>query len=61
TIQEFSGHRSLAMVLRYAHPQEQAINAALDRMEGGTVLEHPGAINAGSVGTIHQKVTTEDN
>ncbi|MBT3766638.1 MAG: tyrosine-type recombinase/integrase [Rhodospirillales bacterium] len=39
TIQEFSGHESLQMVLRYAHPQEAAINRALDRMESGTNLE----------------------
>jgi len=41
TIQEFSGHESLAMVLRYAHAQDRAIDSALDRLEGRTVVEHP--------------------
>ncbi len=41
TIQEFSGHESLAMVLRYAHAQDRAIDSALDRLEGRTVIEHP--------------------
>lgn len=40
TIQEFSGHESVDMVLRYAHAQDQAVDSALDRMEGGTVVEH---------------------
>jgi integrase len=40
TIQEFSGHESLAMVLRYAHAQDRAIDSALDRLEQGTVIEH---------------------
>jgi integrase len=43
TIQEFSGHESLAMVLRYAHAQDRAIDSALDRLEGRTVVEHPAA------------------
>ncbi len=43
TIQEFSGHESLAMVLRYAHAQDRAIDSALDRLEGRTVIEHPRA------------------
>lgn len=43
TIQEFSGHESLTMVLRYAHAQDRAVDAALDKMEGGTVVEHPAA------------------
>ena len=41
TIQEFSGHESLTMVLRYAHAQDRAIDSALDRLEQGTVVEHP--------------------
>ena len=41
TIQEFSGHESLAMALRYAHAQDRAIDSALDRLEGRTVVEHP--------------------
>jgi integrase len=41
TIQEFSGHESLQMVLRYAHAQDRAVDSALDRMEGAEVLEHP--------------------
>jgi integrase len=41
TIQEFSGHESLTMVLRYAHAQDRAIDSALDRLEQGTVAEHP--------------------
>jgi integrase len=41
TIQEFSGHESLTMVLRYAHAQDRAIDSALERLEKGTVTEHP--------------------
>ena len=41
TIQEFSGHESLSMVLRYAHAQDRAIDSALDRLEQGTIAEHP--------------------
>lgn len=33
TIQEFSGHESIQMVLRYAHAQDRAIDEALDRLE----------------------------
>ena len=33
TIQELSGHESLQMVLRYAHPQDKAIDDALDSLE----------------------------
>ena len=43
TIQEFSGHETVAMVLRYAHSQKDAVNRALDKMESGTVVEHPSA------------------
>jgi integrase len=43
TIQEFSGHESLTMVLRYAHAQDRIVNHALDRLEQGTVIEHPSA------------------
>ncbi len=41
SIQEFGGHLSIQMVLRYAHASDQAIDKALDRMEGGTLVEHP--------------------
>jgi integrase len=40
TIQEFSGHESLQMVLRYAHAQDRAVDRALDRIEGAEVVEH---------------------
>jgi integrase len=43
TIQEFSGHESLAMVLRYAHAQDHVVDSVLDRLEEGTVVEHPSA------------------
>src|ERR1700730_1296278 len=43
TIQEFSGHESLAMVLRYAHAQDHVVDNVLDRLEEGTVVEHPRA------------------
>ena len=46
TVQEFSGHRSLTMVMRYTHAQDRAIDAALDRMEGHNVVEHPAAKKA---------------
>jgi integrase len=39
TIQEFSGHESLQMVLRYAHALDRAVDRALDRMEGADVVE----------------------
>ncbi len=41
TIQEFSGHETLVMVLHYAHAQDRAVDRALDKMEEGTVAEHP--------------------
>ena len=40
TLQEFSGHESLQMVLRYAHAQDRAVNRALDRLEERTANEH---------------------
>ena len=43
TIQEFSGHESLEMVLRYAHAQGRAVDRALDRLDQRTVVEHPTA------------------
>jgi site-specific recombinase XerD len=49
TLQEFSGHKSITMILRYAHPQERSVNAALDRMEkSGTPVEHFG-VRSGSI------------
>ena len=39
TIQAFSGHLSVAMVLRYAHAQAHVIDNALDRLDGRTVVE----------------------
>lgn len=42
TVQEFSGHESIEMVMRYTHSQDRAIDQALDRMDEGTVVEHPG-------------------
>jgi integrase len=42
TLQEFSGHESLAMVLRYAHAQDRVIDGALDRLEqeaAGTITQ----------------------
>jgi integrase len=45
TLQKFSGHESITMVLRYAHPQDKSVDSALDRMERrGTAGEHLGAI-----------------
>jgi len=41
TIQEFSGHESLEMVLRYTHAQDRAVDRALDRLEERTIVEHP--------------------
>ncbi|MBW8056282.1 MAG: tyrosine-type recombinase/integrase, partial [Nitrospira sp.] len=43
TIQEFSGHESLEMVLRYTHAQDRAVDRALDRLERRTIIEHPRA------------------
>ena len=45
TIQEFSGHESLEMVLRYAHAQDRAVDRALDRLEKRTIVEHPRALH----------------
>ena len=37
TIQEFSGHSSVDMVMRYTHAREQQVDEALDRLDqGGT-------------------------
>jgi len=47
TFQEFSGHKSLSMIMRYAHAQDRTVNLALDRMEGGTVAEHTRARGRG--------------
>ena len=33
TVQAFSGHQSIQMVMRYAHAQDRKVDAALDRME----------------------------
>ncbi len=33
TIQEFSGHRSIDMVMRYVHPRDKAVDDALDVFE----------------------------
>jgi integrase len=46
TIQEFSGHESLQMVLRYAHAQDRAVDRALDRMEVAEVVEHSANLTA---------------
>ena len=40
TVQEFSGHETLEMVMRYTHAQDEAVDQALDLMEtGGTPSE----------------------
>lgn len=41
TIQEFSGHRNLDMVMRYAHAQDYAIDRALERMDGDVLTLQP--------------------
>ena len=33
TLQKFSGHKSIQMVMRYVHPEDRLIDEALDRME----------------------------
>ena len=33
TIQEYSGHQSLKMVMRYAHARDRRVNQAVDEME----------------------------
>ncbi len=33
TIQDFSGHRSLKMVMRYAHARDRRVDQAVDAME----------------------------
>jgi integrase len=40
TLQKFSGHKSIQMVMRYTHPDDRLIDEALDRMENfGTKQE----------------------
>jgi integrase len=46
TLQAFSGHRSVAMILRYAHAQDAAIDAALVRFDAP-------AESAGQVVALH--------
>jgi site-specific recombinase XerD len=33
TVQEVSGHKSLAMVMRYTHAQDQRVDQAIEDME----------------------------
>ncbi len=33
TVQEFSGHKSLAMVMRYTHAQDRRVDQAIEAME----------------------------
>jgi site-specific recombinase XerD len=43
TIQEFSGHQSLEMVMHYAHARDQRVDQAVEMMEKGeTNLERIG-------------------
>ena len=39
TVQEFSGHESIEMVMRYTHSQDRAVDLALDKLEQRTVVE----------------------
>ncbi len=40
TVQEFSGHQSLEMVMRYTHAQDEAVDDAIEKMERiGTASE----------------------
>ena len=44
TIQEFSGHQSLEMVMRYTHARDQRVDRAVEMMEKGeTNLERIGS------------------
>ena len=57
TLQEFSGHESIAMVLRYAHAQDQAVDSALDLMENrGTNLEQIGEKNGSKLDATAQEL-----
>jgi integrase len=46
-VQRFSGHQSLAMLLRYTHPADERVDATLDTMRDGpkeaSVVKHPKA------------------
>lgn len=37
-VQRFSGHQSLAMLLRYTHPADERVDAMLDSMGGGNLV-----------------------
>ena len=41
TIKEFSEHRSLEMVMRYAHARDKQVDAALDRLDKGETKPEP--------------------
>jgi integrase len=41
TLQQFSGHQTLAMVMRYTHAREQALEAALSRFDADNELATP--------------------
>ena len=43
TVQEFSGHRTVDMVMRYIHAREQRVNEALDRLEQQGMKIEPAA------------------
>jgi integrase len=54
TIQQFFGHESLEMVLRYAHAQDRAIDAALDRLELASAQPNIPASNGKTAPDLHQ-------
>ena len=48
------------MLLRYLHAQQHVVDRALDRLEDGTAVEHPGAqMSASGSSTDHRSVVSQ--
>jgi integrase len=59
TVQAFSGHQTIQMVMRYTHVQDRKVDAALDRMEEErTSAEHSSSSRAQNLGSVTLKLHT---
>ena len=45
TIQAFSGHKSIEMVMRYVHARNERVDEALDAFEASTNIEQNDELN----------------